>query len=174
MFVFFWIPLLLLRGGPKHLWRLFFTNGLASTKEPRKIESLARLRLILGGSWNIRFAKASAPSPILGKEGFGVKPTPISQCPRNGRFESKNPQFSTGPHKENGDFLTQSAHFWDTRKWEFFDPETLFSRFWRFWPLCGADAFAKSENINNWMRLFCLQLEASCLQWSLFTYSWQL
>ena len=24
------------------------------------------------------------------------------------------------------------------------------------------------------MRFFCLQLEASCLQWSFFTYSWQL
>ena len=59
----------------------------------------------------------------IGERGFRG----ISQCPRNGRFESKNPHFSTGLHKENGDFLTQSAHVWDTGKWEFFDPEALFS-----------------------------------------------
>ena len=68
----------------------------------------------------------------IGKRGFRGQKNPISQCPKNGRFESKNPHFSTGLHNENGDVLTQSAHFWDTGKWEFFDPETLFSRFWRF------------------------------------------
>ena len=45
--------------------------------------------------------------------------------PLKGRFESKNPHFSTGLHKENGDFLTQIALFWGIGKWEFFDPETL-------------------------------------------------
>ena len=36
--------------------------------------------------------------------------------------------------------------------------------------------FVKSPNLADQslgLRLFCLQLEASCLQWSFFTYSWQ-
>ena len=62
----------------------------------------------------------------IGKRGFRGQKTPISQCPRNGRFEWRN-----------GDFLTQSARFWGTGKWEFFDPETLFSRFGDFDPCRG-------------------------------------
>ena len=83
-----------------------------------------------------------AKIPKIGKRGFRGPKTPISQCVRKGRFESKNPHFSTGLHKENGDLLTQIALFWRIGKWEFLDPETLFSRFWGFWPLCRADAFA--------------------------------
>ena len=55
-----------------------------------------------------------------GKGGFRGQKTPISQCPRNGRFESKNPHFPCGDLQRNGDSF-QSAHFWDTGKWEFFD-----------------------------------------------------
>ena len=39
----------------------------------------------------------------------------------------------------------------------FFDPKTLFSRFWGFWPLCRADAFAiidLSQSPENLLRLF--------------------
>ena len=45
-----------------------------------------------------------------------------------------------------------------------------------FWPFLGEGFWG---NIRRplaplfWMRLFCLQLEASCLQWSFFTCSWQ-
>ena len=74
----------------------------------------------------------------IGKRGFWGQKTPISQCPRNARFEPKNPHFSTGLHKENGDFFwlkTPISGTLGNGSWEFFDPETLFSRFWRFWPL---------------------------------------
>ena len=50
--------------------------------------------------------------PKIGKRGFRSRKTPISPHPRKQRFESKNPHFYTGHHKENGDFLTRSAHFW--------------------------------------------------------------
>ena len=92
--------------------------------------------------------------PKIGKRGFRGQKTPISRCSRKGRFESKNPHFSTGLHKENGDFLTQIALFWGIGKWEFFDPETLFSRFWGFWPLCRADAFAKIGHTNTFWELW--------------------
>ena len=57
-----------------------------------------------------RVANASAlyrgRIPKIGKRGFRGQKTLISQGPRKGRFESKNPHFSTGLHKENGDFST--------------------------------------------------------------------
>ena len=34
--------------------------------------------------------------PKIGKRGFQGQKTPISQCPRKGRFESKNPHFPCG------------------------------------------------------------------------------
>ena len=37
--------------------------------------------------------------------------------------------------------------------------------------LCVAHLHKGSSGLVFWMRLFCLQLEASCLQWSFFTYS---
>ena len=100
------------RGVPKALWARL-----------RSVQKLRKRPLLTG----VKIAK-------IGKRGFRGQKTPISQSPRNVRFESKNPHFSTGLHivKENGVFLTQSAHFWDTGKWEFFDLETLFSQFWRF------------------------------------------
>ena len=49
--------------------------------------------------------------PKTGKRGFRGQKTPISHRLRKGRFGSKNPHFSTGLHKENGDFSTQSALF---------------------------------------------------------------
>ena len=73
----------------------------------------------------------------------------VSQCPGKGRFESKNPHFSTGLHKENGDFSTQSALFRGIGKWELFDPESLFSRFWGFGPLYRAGAFADLMRVTE-------------------------
>ena len=70
--------------------------------------------------------------PKIGKRGFRGQKTPISHQPGKGQFESENPRFSTGHDKENGDFLTQIALFQVGGKWGFFDPETLFSRFWGF------------------------------------------
>ena len=72
----------------------------------------------MNGLLNIKCCESVGPLqgskwPKNGKRGFRGQKTPISQCPRNGRFESKIP-ISTGLRKENGDFLTQSAHFWDT------------------------------------------------------------
>ena len=74
-------------------------------------------------------------SPKSGKDGFGVKKLPLPSVPEMGALSQKNPHFSTGLRKEMGIFLPQSAHFLGTWKWGFLDPETLFSRFWRFWPL---------------------------------------
>ena len=73
--------------------------------------------------------------PKIGKRGFRSQKTPISQHPRKGHSESKNPHFPCSALYRNGDFLTQSALFWGAGKWGFFDSETLFSRFWGFWPL---------------------------------------
>ena len=87
----------------------------------------------------------------IGKRGFRGQETPISQRPRNGRFESKNPHVSTGLHKENGHFLTQSAHFWDTGKWEFFDPETLFSRILAILTPVGGGRF-RNTNQPTWRK----------------------
>ena len=82
-------------------------------------------------------------SPKSGKEGFGVKKTPIfSQCPRNGRFESKNPNFSTGLHKENGDFLTQSAHLGALGNGSSLTPEPSFPDFGNF-DFCRARTLRK-------------------------------
>ena len=69
----------------------------------------------------------------------------ISHHPRKGRSESKNPHFYTELHKENGDFLSRSALFWGGGKWGFFESETLFSRFWGFRPLLGANKFLTKE-----------------------------
>ena len=43
------------------------------------------------------------------KRGFRVKNSHFPMRQKFRRFESKNPHFSTGLHKENGDFLTQTA-----------------------------------------------------------------
>ena len=83
------------------------------------------------------------------KRGFRSRKTPISPHPRKGCFESKNPHFYTRHHKENGGFLTRNAHFWGGGKWGFFDSETLFSRFWGFWPLYRADGFATQTLIPS-------------------------
>ena len=57
--------------------------------------------MALSSSQNL-LANASAPYRKSGKEGFRVKKTPISQGPRNGRFESKNPLFLVEPCREMG------------------------------------------------------------------------
>ena len=77
------------------------------------------------GGWAVAEKQFHYPTgaeiPKIGKRGFRGQKTPISSRPRKGRFQ--------GHHKENGDFWTESALFWGDRKWEFFDPETLFSGF---------------------------------------------
>ena len=68
----------------------------------------------------------------------------ISQCTRNGRFESKKSPFLYTALQGKWGYFDSKRPFlghWEI-KWEFFDPETLFSRFWRFDPCKGADAFA--------------------------------
>ena len=47
----------------------------------------------------------------------------------------KIPMSLQGSTRKMGIFLTQSALVWGTGKWEFFDPQPLFSRFWGFWPV---------------------------------------
>ena len=59
-----------------------------------------------------------------------------------GRFESENAHFSTGHHRENGDFLPRNALVWGEGKWGVSDSETLFSWFWGFWPLYRVGGFA--------------------------------
>ena len=39
------------------------------------------------------------------------------------------------------------------------------------WGSVKRSRYARQTHKNFWMRLFCVQLEASCLQWSFFTYS---
>ena len=92
--------------------------------------------------------------PKIGKRGFRARKAPISDRPRKGCFESKNPHFSTGYHKENGDFWTQSAHFWGDRKWELFDPETLFSRFGDFDPCRGSADSQQKTDSDTFLTLF--------------------
>ena len=62
--------------------------------------------------------KLRTPRPCTGvkiseirKRGFRGRRTPVSLDPEKGQFESENPHFSTGHHRENGDFLTQTALF---------------------------------------------------------------
>ena len=148
-FISQWAFLVLTKGWfPKGwFWRMFPRN------ENRNEGTFAKTTLLRNrpfiSQWNI--ANASAPyrgqNPQNREKRVSGSRTPISHCPRKGRFESKNPHLSTGLHKENGDFSTQSALFRGIGKWEFFDPETLFSRFWGFWPLYRADAFATQIQI---------------------------
>ena len=100
-----------------------------------------------------RIAKASAPYRGRNRQNrekrvSGSKKLPFSQCPRNGRFESKNPHFSTGLHEKNGDFLTQSAHFWDTGKWEFLTPKPSFPGFGDFDPCRGRTLSQEEKSLS--------------------------
>ena len=78
------------------------------------------------GNFRNFLAKASAQPPALvkiakiGKRGFRPfrgQRTPISQCPRNGRFESKNPE---------SPFLYRAPQ----GKWGFFDSKRPFLGHW--------------------------------------------
>ena len=80
--------------------------------------------------------------PKIGKRGSRGQKTPTSQCSR-GHYESKNPHFHRGALYRNGDFLTQSALFWGTGKWELFDPETTLFPILGILTPEGADAFAR-------------------------------
>ena len=67
--------------------------------------------------------------PKIGKRGFRGQKTPISQCPRKGRFELKNPHFSAGLHNENGEFSAQSAVFEVMGNGSFLTPKPSFPDF---------------------------------------------
>ena len=71
-------------------------------------------------------------SPRSGKEGFGVKKNPFPTTPEKGVPSPKNPHFPCSALYGNGDFLAQSAFFYNGGKWGFFDSETFFSGFWGF------------------------------------------
>ena len=71
------------------------------------------------------------PRKSLKKVFLGLLAQSLALCVKKSPFLYRAP-----------DFLTESAHFWGTGKWEFFDPETLFSRFGDFDPCRGANAFA--------------------------------
>ena len=85
------------------------------------------------------------------REKFRGQKTPVSQCPRKGRFESKNPHFSTGLQKENGDFLTQIALFWGIGKWEFLTPKPSFPDFGDFDPCTGPTR--SQVNAGDWLEI---------------------
>ena len=118
-------------------------------------------------------AKASAPyrgqnRQNREKRASGSKDShfPVSQ--KWALWVKKNSHSSTGLCKENGDFFTQSAHFWDTGTWEFFDPEALFSRFLAILTPVGGRRF---RNINYRQTLF-VGGSFFTYSWSFFAYSW--
>ena len=77
-----------------------------------------------------------AKMPKIGKnEGFRSQKNPHFPPPQKRALRVKKSHFPCRALYRNGDFLTRSALFWGGGKWGFFDFETLFSRFWGFWPL---------------------------------------
>ena len=92
----------------------------------------------------LRLRNASTPTvgqnPQNRKRGFRGQKTPISQCTRQGALNQKKPHFPGGALYRNGDFLTQSALFWCTGKWEFFFfvPKPSFPDFGDFDPCRGS------------------------------------
>ena len=81
-------------------------------------------------------------NPKIGRKGFrGQKKPMISPHPQKWAFRVKNSPFLHRPL-----FLTRNAHFWgEGKSLVFFDPGTLFSQFWGFWPLYRADGFATQD-----------------------------
>ena len=67
-----------------------------------------------------------------------VEKPPFLAHPEKGCSSQPIAFFPVVTCRKRGDCLTQIALF----QWGFFDPETLFSRFWRVWPLYRAGAFA--------------------------------
>ena len=68
-------------------------------------------------------------SPKSGKEGFGVKKLPFPKAPEKGDLSRKIPISLQGSTRKMGIFRLKSPFSGAVGKWEFFDPETLFSRF---------------------------------------------
>ena len=80
---------------------------------------------------------------------FACVPNPSKQsiwrqCPQSAREtkHKKNCQIVPVLRMYKGRVVSKKSPFdskapfsWNTGKWEFFDPETLFSQFWGFWPL---------------------------------------
>ena len=62
----------------------------------------------------------------------GSKNSHFPNAPEKGDLSQTNPIFLVEPCRKMGIFFTQIALLWGIGKWEFFDPETLFSRFWGF------------------------------------------
>ena len=100
--------------------------------------------------FGLSVANPSAPQrdQRLGQECFGTeKGAPFSGALGNGRL------------LRNGDSLTQSAVFWGVGKWEFFCPETLFSRILGILTLVGG-GFANRASFWN-SKLFGAQFRSA-------------
>ena len=95
------------------------------------------------------------------KRGFQGQKTPISHQPGKGHCESENAHFSTGHHRENGDFLTQIAPFRGGGKWGFFDPDFLFSWF------CGFLTPVQGRRVRNTKPTTKCQRRLLVLEWLL-------
>ena len=80
--------------------------------------------------------------PKIGPRGFRSQKKTFPATPEKGALSQKIP--ISIQSTANGDSLTQSALFYGGVKW-FFDSEPLFSRFWGFGPLSGANAFLSKK-----------------------------
>ena len=95
---------------------------------------------------------------LRGKNCPGAKIAPGHQDVSQGPLGMRYPPFflffcglrlQEGTTRKMGILGTQSALFQGDRKWEFFDPETLFSRFWGFRPLYTGSADSQREQKNH-------------------------
>ena len=124
------------RSQPGHCIRTGKANPVQVKKGSLGVVLRAFLRSRnLPGNWlelakilGIRLPLAGAKIPKIGKRGFRSQKKPHFLQPQIGRPESKNPHFYRALQGKWG-------LFWGGWKWGFFDSETLFSRFWGFWPL---------------------------------------
>ena len=58
---------------------------------------------------HIRWPLTGVKFPKIGKRGLRGEKLPFPIAPENGALTQTNPHFSTGYHKENGDFLDSGA-----------------------------------------------------------------
>ena len=72
--------------------------------------------------------------PKIGKRGFRSQKTPISDHPRKGRSEPKNPHFHTEHYKGNGDLWARNTLFWGGGKGGFLTSKPSFPDFGDFDP----------------------------------------
>ena len=109
------------------------------------------------GSWVLFLRTRPPPTGVkiaeIGKRGFQGQKAPVSQCSRNRCF--KISPFSLWSPVEKCVFLTQSAHFWGTGKWEFLTLKPSFPNFGDF-DLCrgrtGSQFCLPSDSDNPQMR----------------------